>query len=99
MGSLDPSVLNKAVFAMLKPGGTYVVIDHQAAPGTSIEQTARLHRIDPALVKRQVEQAGFEYAGETDVLHRTDDDPKLEVFDPKVRGHTDKFALRFRKPS
>ena len=99
MGSLDPSVLNKAVFAMLKPGGTYVVIDHKAAPGTTIEQTARLHRIDPALVKRQVEQAGFEYAGETDVLHRTDDDPKLEVFDPKVRGHTDKFALRFRKPS
>lgn len=99
MGSLNPSVLNKAVYAMLKPGGMYIVIDHKGAPGTTIEQTAKLHRIDPALVRKDVEAAGFQFAGETDVLHRTDDDPKLEVFDPKVRGHTDKFALRFRKPS
>ena len=99
MGDLDPSVLNKAVFAMLKPGGTYVVIDHRAAPGTTVAQTRDLHRIDPALVRQQAEQAGFQFAGETAVLHRTDDDPKLKVFDPKVRGHTDKFALKFRKPA
>ena len=99
MGSLAPSVLNDAAFAMLKPGGTYIVIDHRGAPGTTIEQTARLHRIDPALVKKEVEEAGFEFAGETDVLHSASDDPSLEVFDPKVRGHTDKFALKFRKPS
>ena len=99
MGDLDPSVLNKAVFAMLRPGGIYVVIDHKAAPGTTVAQTRDLHRIDPALVRKQAEQAGFAFVGETKVLRRTDDDPKLKVFDPKVRGHTDKFALKFRKPA
>jgi len=99
MGSHDPAVLNDAVFKMLKPGGTYIVIDHAAAPGTSLAQTAELHRIDPALVKKQTAAAGFEFAGEIDVLRNPADQYDLKVFDEKVRGKTDKFALKFRKPA
>ena len=98
MGNNDPAMLNDAAFKMLRRGGIYIVIDHRAAPGTSLEQTRELHRIDPALVRQQVEKAGFVYAGDTNVLRSTDDDYTVAVFDPKVRGHTDKFALRFRKP-
>jgi predicted methyltransferase len=98
MGNNDPAVLNDAAFKMLRRGGIYIVIDHRAAPGTSIEQTREMHRIDPALVRQQVEKAGFVYSGETNVLRSTDDDYTVAVFDPKVRGHTDKFALKFRKP-
>ena len=98
MGNNDPSMLNDAAFKMLRRGGIYIVIDHRAAPGTSLEQTRELHRIDPALVRKQVEEAGFEYAGESQVLRSDGDDYSLEVFDPKVRGRTDKFAMKFRKP-
>ena len=68
MGRVDPAALNRAVFAMLKPGGTWFVIDHAAAPGAGLRDTERLHRIDPELVRRQVEEAGFEYVGASDVL-------------------------------
>lgn len=99
MGNHDPAVLNDAAFKMLKAGGTYIVIDHAAAPGTTLAQTAELHRIDPALVKKQTAAAGFEFVGEIDVLRSTADQYDLKVFDEKVRGKTDKFALKFRKPA
>lgn len=99
MGPTDPAVLNKAVFAALKPGGTYVVIDHVAAAGSGLRDTDTLHRIDPALVKQQVQAAGFEYVGESRVLANPKDDHALKVFDPSVRGHTDQFAYKFRKPA
>ena len=98
MGNLEPSVLNQAAMQMLKPGGVYIVIDHAAAPGTPLTATRDLHRIDPALVRSQVEQAGFEYVGSSDVLRGDGDRYDLKVFDPQVRGNTDKFALKFRKP-
>lgn len=99
MGDNDPAILNDAVFRMLKPGGIYIVIDHAAAPGTTLAQTRELHRIDPASVKRQVAKAGFEFVGEINVLRNPNDQYDLKVFDPKVRGHTDKFAFKFRKPA
>ena len=99
MGNNDPAVLNDAVFKMLKPGGTYIVIDHLASPGTTLAQTRELHRIDPALVKQQTAAAGFEFVGEIDVLRNPADQHDLKVFDPKVRGKTDKFAYKFRKPA
>lgn len=99
MGPTDPAVLNKAVFAALKPGGTYVVIDHVAQAGSGARDTDTLHRIDPALVKQQVEAAGFQYVGESKVLRNPKDDHALKVFDPSVRGHTDQFAYKFRKPA
>jgi predicted methyltransferase len=99
MGPTDPAVLNKAVFAALKPGGTYIVIDHVAEAGSGLRDTETLHRIDPALVKQQVEAAGFEFVGESDVLRNPKDDHKAKVFDDGIRGHTDQFVYKFRKPA
>jgi predicted methyltransferase len=98
MGPTDPALLDKAVFAALKPGGLYIVIDHAAEAGSGLRDTDTLHRIDPAFVKKQVMDAGFEYVGESDVLRNPADDHTLKVFDPAIRGHTDQFAYKFRKP-
>ena len=98
MGPTDPAVLNKAVYDALKPGGLYIVIDHVAEAGSGLRDTETLHRIDPALVKQQVEAAGFEYRAESDILRNEADDHTLKVFDPSVRGKTDQFVYRFRKP-
>jgi predicted methyltransferase len=98
MGRIDPAVLNKAVFAMLKPGGVFMVIDHKAAPGRGMADTEELHRIDPATVRQQVEAAGFVFEGESRALHNPADSLDIPVFDPKVRGRTSQFAYKFRKP-
>ena len=89
---------NKQVFAALKPGGVYIVIDHAAAPGHGLKDTDTLHRIDEATVKAQVQAAGFAFEGELPILHNPADTHVLTVFDPKIRGQTDQFVLRFRKP-
>jgi predicted methyltransferase len=98
MGPPDMARLNKAIYDALKPGGIYIVLDHAAAAGTGTSKTNDLHRIDPAVVKQEVTAAGFEFVGESDVLHNPADDHTLAVFDPKIRGKTDKFIYKFRKP-
>lgn len=98
MGPADVAAFNRAVFAALKPGGTYVVLDHAALPGSGIAATETLHRIDPARVKADVLAAGFRLDGESDTLANPADDHARNVFAPEVRGHTDQFLLRFRKP-
>ena len=98
MGPTDPAVLNKAVLAALKPGGVYIVVDHVAEAGSGLRDTDTLHRIDPGIVKSQVQAAGFEYVGESKVLRNQADDHKVKVFDKSIRGHTDQFAYKFRKP-
>lgn len=99
MGKPGPSVLNKAVFGILKPGGTWFIIDHAAEAGSGMRDTDTLHRIDPAVVRQQVEAAGFQYVGESKVLANPADAHKVKVFDPSVRGHTDQFVMKFRKPA
>jgi predicted methyltransferase len=99
MGRIDPAQLNRAVFGMLRPGGTYFIVDHAAEAGSGMRDTERLHRIDPATVRAQVESAGFEFVGESRVLHNPADDRRRPVFDPAVRGRTDQFVMRFRKPT
>jgi len=98
MGPVDPAVLNKAVFDALKPGGIYLVIDHVAAAGSGLRDTETLHRIDPAIVKKQVTAAGFEFVGESRLLANPEDDLSKKVFDPAVRGRTDQFIYKFRRP-
>lgn len=98
MGPTDPNILDRAVFAALKPGGEFVIIDHAAEAGSGLRDTDTLHRIDPAVVKVQVPAAGFTFDGESDVLRNPADDHKIKVFDPSIRGHTDQFAYRFKKP-
>jgi predicted methyltransferase len=98
MGPADVPAFNKAVFAALKPGGVYVVLDHAAAAGSGISATETLHRIDPARVKSDVLAAGFKLDGQSSILANSADDHTKTVFDPSVRGHTDQFLLRFKKP-
>jgi predicted methyltransferase len=99
MGNVDPAVLNKQVFAALKPGGLYVIVDHVAEAGSGLRDTDTLHRIDPAIVRKEVEAAGFVFDGESNVLHNPADPHNIKVFDKSIRGHTDQFVYRFRKPA
>jgi len=99
MGPADVPAFNKAVFAALKPGGVYVVLDHAAMAGSGIGATDTLHRIDPARVKTDVLAAGFKLDAESSILANTADDHTKNVFDPSVRGHTDQFLFRFKKPN
>ena len=90
--------LDKAIFAALKPGGVFLVIDHAAAAGSGARDTNTLHRIDPAVVKQEVEAAGFKLESESRLLANTEDDHTKGVQDPAIRRHTDQFVFRFRKP-
>jgi predicted methyltransferase len=96
--NLDVAAVNRAIFQALKPGGLYVIVDHAAAAGTGLDVPDKLHRIDPAIVRREVEAAGFVYEGQSTVLRNPADDHHLLVFDPAIRGHTDQFVYKFRKP-
>lgn len=98
MGKVDPAVLNAAVFKALKPGGLYVIVDHAGRPGTGMTETDTLHRIDAATVKQQVTAAGFVLEAESDLLANPADPKTVEVFDKAIRGKTDQFVLKFRKP-
>jgi predicted methyltransferase len=97
-GPLDIAAFNKAVFDALKPGGSYVVLDHTAAPGAAADVTETLHRIDPAVVRREVEAAGFIFDNESKILANPADPRTIKVFDQSIQGHTDQFILKFRKP-
>lgn len=90
--------VNKAIFNALKPGGVYVVIDHAGAPGAGYSQMNTLHRIEESVVKDEVVKAGFVLEAESDVLRNPADPHTAIVFDPSIRGKTDQFMLRFRKP-
>lgn len=98
MGPVDMAKFDKAVYDALKPGGVFVVIDHVAPAGSGLADTDTLHRIDPATVKKEVEAAGFVFDGESDVLRNPADPHTAAVFDKSIRGHTDQFVYRFRKP-
>ena len=98
MGPADVAAFNRSVYAALKPGGVYVVLDHAAALGSGIAATETLHRIDPARVKADVLAAGFTWDGESRVLSNPADDHTKNVFDPQIHGKTDQFLYRFRKP-
>ena len=97
-GPADLSAVNKAIYDSLRPGGIYIVLDHAAQAGSGLRDTETLHRIDPAQVKKEVEAAGFVYVGESKVLANADDDHTKKVFDGSIRGKTDQFIFKFRKP-
>ncbi len=98
MAPADLAVINKAVFAVLKPGGLYVILDHAAAAGSGIRDTNTLHRIDEEVVKKEIEAAGFKLVAEGSFLRNPKDPRDKLVFDPSIRHHTDQFFLKFMKP-
>ena len=88
---------NRRIYAALRPGGVYMVEDHAANPGTTLAQSEPLHRIDPAIVRAQLEAVGFKYVGESSVLHNPADTRDAPPF--SLQGKSDKFLLKFRKPA
>lgn len=94
----DPAAFVKTLYAATKPGGIVGVIDHVALPGDTRETVEKLHRIDPATVKADFTAAGFVLKAESPILANPQDDHSKLVFDPAIRGKTDRFVFRFRKP-
>jgi predicted methyltransferase len=90
-----PAAFNRAVHERLKPGGFYVIVDHVAATGTGASGAGSLHRIDPATVRAEVETAGFVLDAASTVLANKHDPHSIKVFDPSIKGETDRFAYRF----
>ncbi|HEX2669090.1 MAG TPA: class I SAM-dependent methyltransferase [Gammaproteobacteria bacterium] len=99
MGPVDMASFNKQVFSALKPGGLYVIVDHVAPAGSGFADTDTTHRVDPEAVKKEVEAAGFKFEGSSDALRNPDDKHEVGVFDKSIRGHTDQFIYKFRKPA
>lgn len=93
------AILNKAVFAALKPGGTYFIVDHSAVAGADEGVLLSLHRIDEAVVKREVLAAGFVLEATSDLLRNPADKRSQMVFDREVNRNTDQFILKFKKPA
>jgi predicted methyltransferase len=97
---MDPAAFLASVHAATKPGGIVGVVDHVAAPGGDVRAVAdKLHRIDPAVIRADFERAGFVFDGEASMLRNPSDDHSKLVFDPAVRGKTDRIVYRFRKPA
>jgi predicted methyltransferase len=99
LGPLDVAAFNRQVYAALKPGGIYIVLDHAAAKGAPVDVTETLHRIEVDRVKREVEAAGFTLVGESNLLANPADPHTASVFNASIAGHTDQFLLKFRRPS
>jgi predicted methyltransferase len=97
-GADGTAAMDAAVFKALKPGGVFIVIDHAAKPGTSDTSPKTLHRIDPATVKAQAQAAGFQLEAESQLLANPADPRDAAIFTAAIRGHTDQFVLKFRKP-
>jgi len=93
----DPAPFLQAVYRGLKPGGVIGLVDHRYKPGVTEATAISLHRIDPAVVMRDFEAAGFVLDGEADFLANPGDDYSKNVFDPNVRRKTDRFVWKFRK--
>jgi predicted methyltransferase len=92
----DRAKLNAAVFQALKPGGFFVIADHEAPPGTGLSAAARLHRIEQKVVREEVEAAGFTFVEAGEFLRDPSDDGTQASF---ARGFvTDRFILKFKKP-
>ncbi len=98
LGHITPKALASEVLKVLKPGGIFLVNDHVAPAGAGLSDTSTLHRIDPALVKKQVTAAGFKFDGANDALRNPKDPHTIAIFKDSIRGHTDQFIYRFRKP-
>lgn len=99
INKIDTGKLNAKVFKALKPGGTFFVVDHNAAPGSGMRDVEKLHRIDPEVIKKEIKAAGFELVQESKLLANPEDDHTWGPFTPGKRGTTDQSVFKFRKPA
>jgi predicted methyltransferase len=95
---VDPQAVLAAVYQAVKPGGIVAVIDHVGPAGDTRALVDKLHRIDPAVIRADFDRAGFKLEAESDLLRNPADDHSKLVFDPSIRGVTDRVVYRFRKP-
>jgi predicted methyltransferase len=99
IGRMEPDAWLKRLYDAAKPGAVVGIIDHVATAGGDTRAVVeKLHRIDPAVVKADFQRAGFVLEAESDLLKNPADDHSLNVFDDKIRGKTDRFIFKFRKP-
>ncbi len=99
VSGIDMMTFNKSVFDALKPGGVYIVIDHDAAVDAPADVTSTLHRVRESTVEQEVVAAGFVLDSKSALLHNTTDKHDLAAFDEAIRGKTDQFILKFKKPA
>ena len=95
---VDRAKMNAGILAALRPGGTFAVIDHHAEVGSAARDAQTLHRGDAEQIKAEILAAGFEWVSESDLLRHPEDDRTRNVFEEGMRGKTDRFVHRFRKP-
>jgi predicted methyltransferase len=96
--AIDSADFLGQVYRALKPGGRFLIVDHVAEPGSGKSAAQDLHRIDIEFASRDITANGFELIGGSEVLRNPEDDYSKMVFDPAVRGNTDRFVLLFVKP-
>jgi predicted methyltransferase len=97
----DRARMNADIFAALKPGGIYGIVDHVAKPGAGVADVQTLHRIEPSVIVEEVKAAGFVLDGEGDFLRNPQDtydwNPNPREAGER-RGTSDRVVMRFRKP-
>ncbi len=98
LNHIDAASLDARIFKALKPGGVFFIVDHNAVPGSGTRDI-KLHRIDPAVIRRQVSAAGFQLVEESHLLANPADDHRQIIFSPAIRGRTDRTIFEFRKPA
>ncbi len=94
----DAVKMDKALLAALKPGGLVILTDHKTVAGAGSSATNTLHRIEEATVLADFKAAGFKLVEDSKALANPADDHTLKVFDPSIRGKTDRMALVFKRP-
>lgn len=85
----------RSVYTMLRPGGVLGVVDHAGNEGVD---NTELHRIAPSVVLALAEKTGFIFEARSEALANPEDDRSLRVHDPAIRGRTDQFVLKFKRP-
>jgi predicted methyltransferase len=95
---VDTAAFNAKVFAALKPGGVYLIVDHKAEDGSGWRDSGTIHRIGKEVIVQEVTAAGFDLADDSDLLAHPEDDKSKMVFAPGTRGSTDQAVLVFKKP-
>jgi predicted methyltransferase len=95
---IDGPAMLKEIYQSLKAGAVIGVVDHVAPAGSPLGSVNTLHRIDPALLRKDFEAAGFVFEAQSEALRNSQDDHAKPMFDPAVRGKTDRFIYRFRRP-